>query len=147
MKVALDTSVVVAGLVRTHPHFSRAFPWLEGMDRGVVEICWATHAYAECWSVLTRLPLAQRLDAAVVQRILDGLADIQAPAPMSFEDYRAAATRCASAGLRSGAIFDALHLVVAERLHADALLTFNLADFTRLAPQLPVLAPDGTLRI
>jgi len=35
--------------------------------------------------------------------------------------------------LKSGAVFDALHLIAAERARADALLTFNPNDFSRLA--------------
>jgi predicted nucleic acid-binding protein len=61
------------------------------------------------------------------------------------ETYRAAVRRCSERGLRSGALFDALHLVSAERRKVDALVTFNRADFERLladgSPRL-VVPPD-----
>ena len=44
-----------------------------------------------------------------------------------------ATERCASRGLKSGVIYDALHLVEAERTGADVFLTFNPSDFERLA--------------
>jgi predicted nucleic acid-binding protein len=47
--------------------------------------------------------------------------------------YRQAMRRCAERGERSGAIFDALHLVAAEASQSDALVTLNPADFERLA--------------
>jgi predicted nucleic acid-binding protein len=47
--------------------------------------------------------------------------------------YLDAMDRCASKGLRSGAVFDAIHLAAAEGAGVGALVTFNLVDFTRLA--------------
>jgi hypothetical protein len=50
-------------------------------------------------------------------------------------------------GLRSGAIFDALHLVAAERAEVDALLTFNLKDFLRFSPSIRVEAPTPVVAL
>lgn len=147
MKVALDTSVLVAGLVEAHPEFERASLWLDAADRGELQVVWTVHAYAETWSVLTRLPLAERLDPAAVNEILDALAEAHPPEGIVLADYRSAASRCDRAGVRSGAIFDALHLVVAERLRADAILTLNAKDFTRLSPRIPALPPPSALAL
>ncbi|MSQ02379.1 MAG: hypothetical protein EXR71_10900 [Myxococcales bacterium] len=48
--------------VPDHPEFARASLWLDAADRGDTSVVWATHAYAETWSVLSRLPLAKRLE-------------------------------------------------------------------------------------
>jgi hypothetical protein len=53
--------------------------------------------------------------------------------PLTTGAYMAAVERCSTRALKSGAVFDALHLIAAERARADALLTFNRGDFTRLA--------------
>ncbi len=145
MKIAFDTSVLVAGLVEAHPEFERASLWLDAADRGVVSAVWSTHAYAETWSVLTRLPLATRLSLEAVTAILESLVAVQPPQALLLTDYQAAAARCARFGSRSGAIFDALHLVAAERLGCDALLTLNVRDFHRLEPRVPTLAPPPQL--
>ena len=53
--------------------------------------------------------------------------------------------RCTDRGFASGVVFDALHLVGAEHAGADAIVTFNGADFLRLAsPTSPriVIPPD-----
>ncbi len=47
------------------------------------------------------------------------------------------AARCSARAVRSGAIYDALHLISAETENCDLLLTFNLDDFVRLSE------PDG----
>lgn len=63
----------------------------------------------------------------------------------SAESYLAATQRCASRGLKSGVVYDALHLVEAERAGADVFLTFNPSDFERLAVGLKpriVVPPD-----
>ena len=145
MKIALDTSVLVAGLVEAHPEFGRAAVWLDAADRGEIEVVWTVHAYAETWSVLSRLPLAERLEPAAVNDILDAMVEAHPPEGILLADYQAAAARCAQAGVRSGAIFDALHLVVAERLRADAVLTLNVKDFARLSPKIQAIAPPDIL--
>lgn len=147
MRIAFDTSVVVAGLVESHPEFAVATLWLDAADRGEVDVIWATHAYAETWGVLTRLPLASRLDATTVNEILDALVAAHPPEVLTLADYRASAERCAFAGARSGAIFDALHLILAERVRADALLTLNVKDFARFAPRIRAIRPPEVLSL
>lgn len=147
MKIAFDTSVLVAGLVEAHPAFDRATLWLDAAHRGELEAIWTTHAYAEAWSVLTRLPLAERLDPGTVNEVLGSLVATRTPEALTLLDYQAAAGRCAAAGVRSGAIFDALHLVLAERVGAEALLTLNVKDFTRLAPSIRVMVPPGDVTL
>lgn len=147
MRIAFDTSVLVAGVINSHPEFARASLWMDAADQGEIEAIWATHAYAEAWSVLTRLPLPTRLEPSVVNEVLQSWVLTAAPVDILRSDYENAARRCAAAGLRSGAIFDALHLMVAERMQVDAVLTLNLRDFLRLSPGVRVLAPPESLRI
>ena len=144
MKVALDTSVIVAGLVQAHPDHDRARWWLaprEGPDAPERLASW--HAYAEAWAVLTVLPLEPRVTgevaAAVLERVGRTVRFVEPAAGM----YREAVSRCSARSLRSGAVYDALHLVTAEDASTDLLLTFNTDDFTRLAePDSPrILAP------
>ena len=108
MKVALDTSVLVACSVLGHAHEPRAAVWLDAAR--------------------------QRRKGS------PGLAE-----PLTWEDYRAAIQRCSDRGLRSGSIYDALHLLVAERCGADLLVTFDTRHLLRLAgatsPQI-VAPPD-----
>lgn len=134
MKVALDTSVIVAGVVEAHPDHERARWWLvprEGPD--VPERVAGWHAYAEAWAVLTVLPVEPRVTGEVAAAVLDRLGRTVRFVAPDGGTYRAAASRCGGRGLRSGAVYDALHLVTAEREAADLFLTFNTADFERMA--------------
>lgn len=142
MKVAIDTSVLVAAVVAAHPKHAVARPWLAaGADRERI-VCW--HGYAETWSVLTAMPLEPRLSGESARTVLERLRrNVRFVAPTQ-RSYLAAAERCAARGLRSGAIFDALHLVVAEHADAEQLITFNLREFERLSePTSPAIVAPG----
>lgn len=143
--MAFDTSVLVAGLHRAHPHHRRAIVWIDAVAEGRVTGIVTWHALAELWSVLTRLPISARPSpeqALQLVRRIRGVFDVR---PLGQAVYDEALQRCTDRGLSSGVIFDALHLVAAEHDVADALATFNGADFLRLAlPTSPRIAipPD-----
>lgn len=145
MRVAFDTSVVVAGLVAGHPCHTRAFAWLAAAHDRRIEAIASAHALAEAWSVLTRLPLEPRLDGATARVALERLAEHLAFIAPTLASYDGALERCVTRGLTSGAIFDSLHLIEAERAGAQIMLTFNAKDFERLSnPTGPrvVVPPD-----
>lgn len=143
MLLAVDTSVIVAGTLVHHVFHARVKVWLTAIHRGEFQAMVSLHALAEAYSVLTKHPegLSPAAARAVVSRIARQMR-VVAPLP---ETYLAATERCSSRGLKSGVIFDALHLVEAERTGADAFLTFNASDFERLAVALKpriVVPPD-----
>jgi len=99
------------------------------------------HALAEVYSVLSKIPGGL---SPVATRVLVGrlARQVRVLAPLP-ESYLAAMERCASRGLKSGVVYDALHLVEAERAGADVFLTFNSSDFERLAasPKPRIIVP------
>jgi predicted nucleic acid-binding protein len=107
------------------PGCERSQTALEGMANA--------HALAEVWSVLTKLPLSPPVDGRTVQAATLRIREKFRVEAMTPDVYNEAILRCTSRGLRSGAIYDALHLVSAERAAARAVLTFNESDFIRLA--------------
>jgi predicted nucleic acid-binding protein len=54
--------------------------------------------------------------------------------PLSAADYKVVLTRVTTLGMRSGAIYDALHVRCAERAGCDRIITYNVTDFERLVP-------------
>lgn len=57
MKVAFDTSVLVAGSVARHVHEERARVWFRAAREGRFEAITTTHALAETWVALTAIPV------------------------------------------------------------------------------------------
>lgn len=135
MKVALDTSVIVAAVVQQHPQHARAIWWLR--SRRKLERVASWHAYAEAWAVLTALPIDPRVSGEVAAAVLERVRRTTLFVPPRAATYPTAVARCNARALRSGAVYDALHLVAAEGEAADIFLTFNVDDFVRLAE------PDG----
>ena len=58
MKVAFDTSVLVAATLSTHRYHARAVVWLHSIPAGALEGIVSVHALGELWSVLTKLPVS-----------------------------------------------------------------------------------------
>ena len=66
MTVAVDTSVAVPLLVRSHQHHAEVVRWWAGQ-----ELALSGHVLAATYSVLTRLPGDARLSAEDAARLLD----------------------------------------------------------------------------
>lgn len=135
MKVCFDTSVLVPALVSPHPFHARARCWVEAAAREEIQGVMGWHAAAETWSVLTRLPISPPVTARAAEQLVERLIQHIRPVAMTSALYRKAIRRCAERGERSGAIFDALHLVAAEVSRSDVLVTLNPADFERLSSE------------
>ena len=133
MRVGFDTSVLVPALIETHPRHVRAIRWIQGVQDEEIEGMCAWHAIAETWSVLTRLPAAGSVSPALAEMVIDQLVQQIKPIALNATTYRSAIRRCSERGYRSGAVFDALHMVCAEETGAERFLTFNPRDFERLA--------------
>ena len=137
MRWFFDSSVLVAGSVKAHPHFIQARHVLEESAVGAVEGLCAAHSIAECFSALTTIPVQPRITPAeastiIAENILARFKII--PARTAF--YRAAVDRCVSAGVAGGTIYDALLLECARSAGADRIYTLNRAHFLALAPDL-----------
>ncbi len=62
---------------------------------------------------------------------------------LTADEYLAAVHTAAEAGESGGAIFDCVHLACARKVGATRILTLDVADFRRLAPDLAsiIVAP------
>jgi predicted nucleic acid-binding protein len=129
--VAIDTSVLVAWTAAKHPFHARTKPWFEAIYRGELDAITCVHALAELYSVLTKIP--EGLPPAAARLAVTNIPNRMRVVPLTASAYQVAVNRCADRSLKSGSIFDALHLVAAERKKASVLLTFNPEDFIRLS--------------
>jgi predicted nucleic acid-binding protein len=143
MKVAFDTSVLVAAMLSTHRYHARAVAWLHSIPAGALEGVVSVHALGELWSVLTKLPVSPPVSPRTAREAINTILTQFEVVPLTVQIYQEALDRCTTKGLRSGAIFDALHLATAEAAGAASLITFNDRDFTRLsmAGSPPIVVP------
>jgi len=136
MKIAFDTSIIVSGIVESHPMHTKCLPWLQRAKAGEVECIVVSHTLAETYAVLTTLPVKPRISPLVAQRLIDNnLQEIARIVPLTIADYWNTIQRMTAMGLSGGTIYDALIATVARRLSADKLLTLNTDDFRRVWPE------------
>ena len=115
MTVAVDTSVAVPLLVRSHQHHADVVRWWGGQ-----ELTLSGHALAETYSVLTRLPGDARLSADDAARLLD--ARFTAPLALSGATARKVHVTLSRLGIAGGAVYDGL-VALAAKEHGVALAT------------------------
>lgn len=131
-RIALDTSVIVAGVLPNHPRHDPCAEWLRSGERGEVELSISAHGIAETFATLTArapnlsVPPAQAL--ALVEHLL-GFVEMIEVSPANYVEM---IRRSAGAGLHSGVIYDAIHYAAAIQVEARHLLTLNLRDFYRI---------------
>jgi toxin FitB len=113
--VAVDTSVAIPLLVRSHHDHAAVVRWWGGQ-----EVALAGHAVAETYSVLTRLPGDARLAPADAGRLLG--ARFSAPLVLSGVRTRKLPDTLARLGIAGGAVYDAL-VALAAKEHGAALAT------------------------
>lgn len=134
MKIYFDTNVLVAAVLANHPHYPAAQTALMQVHARKAEGWISTHAAAEFYAVLTRLPLTPPVYPAEAWQILDR--DIFPHfklAALSAQEYRNTLRFCASSGRLGGAVYDALHLAAARKAQCERIYTFNLRHFRELA--------------
>lgn len=141
MRVLLDTSVLVAALVRSHPRHGDARPWVARAQAGEVELVIAAHTLAELHATLTALPVKPRLSPETAGRLRDeNLPEGTEIVALTADDYRAVLRSTVERGIAGGLIYDALIARAAEQAGVERLVTLNESHFRRAWP-------DGTGRI
>lgn len=129
-----DSSVLVAGLLPAHPDYARC---RRRFDRARAEPgahrC-TLHAVAETFRVLAAVPIKPPLTKAAARTLVaHTVIPHLEPLQLRAADYSAALDLVCDSPLGAGAVYDALHLVVARRCKADSLVTLNARHFRALA--------------
>lgn len=135
MRVLLDTSILVAALVRSHGRHSAARPWLARALRGEVTPVVAAHTLAELHATLTALPVRPRISPQTAERLRDeNLPESTEIVALTAGDYQAVLRRVTDLGLAGGVIYDALIARAAEIAGVERLVTLNESRFRRAWP-------------
>lgn len=137
MKVLLDTSVLVAAMVESHPAHEKSLSWLQrikkGSDTGLV----SAHSVAELYAILTTLPMKPHISPIVAYGLIKhNVFDLCEVLPLSTEDYNAVIKHLSAGGVTGGVTYDAVILYVAIKGKADCVVTLNEGDFRRIYPEI-----------
>jgi predicted nucleic acid-binding protein len=134
MKVLLDTSVLVAAVVRNHVHHARAFAVLDRVQGGKDDGFVCTHSLAEMYAVLTSLPPPSRhTPQEAMLSVQENVEKHFKITPLDGAAYSAVIREAALSGIRGCTIYDALLLKCAANAGVARVFTFNLRHFQAVA--------------
>lgn len=142
MITAIDTSVIIAGVLAWHPHHARAGAAFASLG-SARDVVLPAHALVEAYAVMTRLPAPHRLAAAVARDLLATVVAASGKVvALTGREHWAFVGGIAERGITGGLSYDALIVAAALRGGARRLLTFDASDFDRIAPpELEVVVP------
>ena len=131
MKRFFDSSVLIPVSYADHPqHSSSAKSFLEAGKDG---FC-ARRTLGEVYATLTGLPLRPRITGPEGMSIVNQIRERLTLISLSDQEYVSALGRASSESIVGASAYDALIAQCALKAGADVLLTWNVRDFTRLAP-------------
>ena len=136
MRVLLDTSVLLAGMIEGHGHHRAALPWLQRVKSQELIGVVAAHSLAELYAILTAPPLRVRISPVAAWELIQEnlLEDFEAVALSETEYYTALRALSLSGGV-GDAVSAALIARVAAKAEVDCLVTLHPQDFQRVWPQ------------
>lgn len=140
--IALDSSVMVAALLRSDERHEKALRAVQRALQSPAGVVIPVHAICETFSVITRVPVPLRTDppeALVALRDTFGAVRL---VPLSARSLWPLLEHLADADLGGGLTYDAIILRAAEDAGATALLTLNPRDYERLSPRIAILTPE-----
>ncbi len=134
MKIAFDSSTLVAACVQNHPKHAAAFGWLQKAKHQQIEGLVCAHSLLETFSVLTRAPFKPKISPTDARNLIfQNIIPFTTVIGLSPSDYPRLIEDLASKGFEGGIVYDGSLLFCAAKGGAEKIVTANSADFLRLA--------------
>ena len=144
MKIYVDTNIVIADAVDSHPHNANASAFFQEIRAKHWTPVISAHGLAEVYSILTGAPFRPRISPAIAWQIVqENVLDSFEVEPLTRNDYTRIIRECSSLGWAGGRIYDVIHVHSARKAKCSRIYTFNVQDFRQLAPDLldRIMAP------
>jgi len=126
-----DTTVLFAASDASHQHHGPSLALVSAARPGSAFV--AAHSLAELYATLSATAGRRIRRVDLVLEAVKHAASVFTPVTLSWDDYAWVLRHVAAAGARGGQIYDALILKCAETAGVDAVFTWNLAHFRRIA--------------
>lgn len=144
-KVLMDTSILVAAMVTSHPEHARAFTYLRDAKQRKLHGIIAAHSLAEIYAVLTSMPVQPRISPAAAWKLInENLLGIFEVVSLSKSDYISVIQKLSSQQTSGGTIYAALIAQSVIKAAADQLITLNVTDFKKVTPEKLLLATSSS---
>lgn len=140
-----DTNCIVALISSRHEHHEHALGEIERrLDAGETLVL-AAHTLVETYSVLTRLPMPNRLSPTDCRSLLEAnfSPEVAEVVTLSPDGYRRLIHDAPASNLSGGRVYDAVIAACARAAHVGIILTFNVRHFASFAGEdLAIVAPS-----
>ena len=134
--ILFDTSVLVAGMVTAHANHLSCVSWFRRAIEKEFGWAVAAHSLAECYAVLTTLPLSPKISPSIAKHLIEDNIEKHAKIiSLTARDYTQCVKTLSERGLSGGIVYDAIIYHAAKKTQAAHLLTLNLRDFSRFADE------------
>ena len=131
--IALDTSVIIAGLLGWHERHGAASAALSPLLEGDGRIVLPLQSLVEAYAVMTRLPAPYRLSPHVALQILErSLHERVTVVGLEADEGWRCLEDLVHSSIAGGTSYDGLILACARKGGVARLLTFNPSHFERL---------------
>jgi toxin FitB len=139
--VALDTSVVIAGLLSWHESHEAAAIALEAALADAAGTVLPLPVLVEAYAVMTRLPSPHRLRPRDAVETLNTFKGCSRLVSLGETEAWQLVASLAAAGVSGGRAYDALIAACARAASSQRLMTLNRRDFAAVAPDLQLIVP------
>ncbi len=130
----LDTGILVAAVLESHPEHGACLSALEDSERPFTN----GHVLAETFATLTGF---YKVPTQAAGELTFGLGDSIKVEPLALVDYETSIREARSRGVMGGGIYDSLHATFARRKKAIQIVTRNPSHFQHVAPDIEILTP------
>ena len=134
MTALLDTSVFIAAFWGDHPDHAASVSLYKSLSKKQ-GLC-AAHSLAEVFSIMTRLPVRPAIPPEQALFFVDDIYHRYSIVALHASEYFLTIRTLAERGLGRSLVYDALIARSAQKSKADALFTWDVADFQRIAPEM-----------
>jgi predicted nucleic acid-binding protein len=138
---AVDSSVLIAGLLVWHEHHDVAHRRMDQLAESGHELILPIHSLIETYSVLTRLPAPHRLSPLAARDLLAAYRTSMRLVGLPEEEAWKLVDAWGDRGIAGGRTYDALIAASARRGGANRILTLNTRHYEDLAPGLEAVFP------
>lgn len=138
--IAIDSSVIIAGLLSWHEFHDRAFRALK-RENARKELLVPLPALIESYSVMTRLPSPHRLRPETAYELLHDLFGEARIVTLSAGNAWNFVRDCVGEAIAGGRVYDAVIAEVAIVSGAEKVLTLNPRDFESFADRITIVVP------
>ncbi len=139
LRTLLDTSVVVAALVESHPSHTIASAWLRRAESGEIDGVVSSHTLSEAYKVLTGMNRRPRYTSSQVMEIItDRILPFFKVVTLDADEHIAAMKQLVRLDIIGGTIYDGLIAYTAFNANAEQIVTFNERHFVRVSAGLPL---------